>query len=110
MPTITTIKQHRYAGKLRKPGDTYDARGNQDARLIEAMGWGIKAMQMPEPVVQVPVMTYRTRAMTAEQPAEPERAKRKYTRRNKAADTESPEATPEDDQPQADQPGDSLGD
>lgn len=58
--SLVAIKAHRYAGKLRAPGDSYEARTTQDARLMKALKWAIDA-QLVAPAVHVPVA----------QPAEP---------------------------------------
>lgn len=45
MPKIPLVAQkaHVYAGKRRRPGDTYEARGVTDARLLVALGQAIEA-------------------------------------------------------------------
>lgn len=39
---LVAIKTHRYAGKLRKVGDTYRVNGKSDAKLMTALGWAMR--------------------------------------------------------------------
>ena len=52
---FVTTKQHRYRGKMRKIGDTYEIAGKSDARLVQALGWSIPA-PVVAPVVVAPVV------------------------------------------------------
>jgi len=66
MTEMITIKAHRYAGKMRAPGDKYEASG-QNEKLVKALGW---AKVAPPPDYFVP---------------EPEPKPRSYARRDLAA-------------------------
>lgn len=61
---FVTIKQHRYRGKLQKPGDKYEISGKSDARLVQAMGWSIPAPVIVAPVV-APAVAAKVRARVA---------------------------------------------
>lgn len=82
---FTTLKQHRYQGKLRKPGDEYEIPGQTVPTLYKALGWVIEAP--PKVFTPIPKPVYQTRAMKATETEvstdeEVVKPKRSYTRRN----------------------------
>lgn len=54
---FVTTKQHRYGGKMRKIGDTYEIAGKTVARLMQALG-----LSIPAPVIVTPVVAVKVQA------------------------------------------------
>lgn len=70
MPKIlmTCIKEVVFAGKRHKPGDPLEARGESEARVMEALK---KARRVTETAPIASAVVYNTRMMTAAAPAAP---------------------------------------
>jgi len=94
MPKISmvAIKTHVYANKRVQPGGSYEARGEGDARLMEALKNAKRAPQQrvaapaPAPAPVAPVLGgYKRRDMTAEPPRAP--AAKKVAAKKTAATT-----------------------
>ena len=61
MPTMKALKPHKFAGRIVRPGETYEAR-EDEAKTVRVLGWAIEADEQPRVRRQ-----YRRRDMTAEQ-------------------------------------------
>lgn len=105
---ITTIKPHVYAGRRRKPGDTYDVRGRSDLAIVKALGWGFEPPPMaPAPVpAPAPATAARSQYQRTDLVAEGTTAgevtpkpKRTYRRADLVA--EPPATSRKDDEPSA---------
>jgi hypothetical protein len=79
-----TTKQHRYQGKLRKPGDQYEIPGKTVPTLYKALGWVIDAPPKVEAPAPARSYSYSQGYEVAVKDANPQPAKpkRQYTRRN----------------------------
>lgn len=80
---VTALKPHTYAGKRRKPGDTYPVRGRSDLAVIKALGWGFEAPHIAPPAPVAQRQTYHRADLVAQAPT---KARRTYKRRDLVAD------------------------
>lgn len=93
---VICAKEHRYAGKLRKPGDRYELKGDGTDRAVLALGMARLAPPDSAPAADAPRATpgtYLRRDMvatdsTAVQARRTPAAKKTSTRRSKAETTE----------------------
>lgn len=79
---VQALRSHRYGGRLKSKGDTYEISDGSHLRLYKALGWVSEHVEplayvSPEPTYY---NTYYTRALQAEDAPKP---KRTYTRRKK---------------------------
>ncbi len=80
---LVSIKNHRYAGKKRKVGDTYQVRNSSDATLMKALGWAVpEVTEKPSAPVKT-VTAVKPSVDTTEEPVKPKRA---YKRRDMTAE------------------------
>lgn len=79
---VKALRGHRYGGKFKSKGDTYEIADGSHLRLFKALGWVSEHVE-PE-VVSAPALnyygSYYTRSLEAEDAPKP---KRTYTRRKK---------------------------
>jgi len=69
--TMITTQRHRYGGRTREIGDTYEVVGETHAKLVTALRWAQRAQE----------------EVSAEEPVKPKRAyTRKYQRRDLVAE------------------------
>lgn len=90
MPTMTTLKPHRYASRSLVPGDEFEASG-RDARILAALGRArlVEPPSAPagEPTQPADAEQRSEDAPPAEPPAdEAPKPKRKYKRRDMTAE------------------------
>lgn len=78
MKRMLTLKPHRFGGKLRKPGDEYEA-GRAHARIMQALGVATRA---PEPAPE-PINSF------FDEPVDLPKPKRKYTYKRRDLKAES---------------------
>lgn len=82
---LQTLKEHRWASKLRRPGDRYTA-SRSLARVAIALGWSAEFKPAPEPVKAAPVWpSYYTTSLQAETEEQPKK-KRTYRRRDQVSE------------------------
>lgn len=62
MPTMKALKPHKFAGRMVRPGETYEAK-DDEAKTVRALGWATDAEEQELPRQR---RTYRRRDMTAE--------------------------------------------
>lgn len=77
---VKALRGHRYGGKLKSKGDTYEIADGSHLRLFKALGWVSEHVE-PEPV-KAPEPTFYSSYYTRDLEAEV-KPKRTYTRRKK---------------------------
>lgn len=86
MPDLTAIKEHRYGGKQRFPGDDYTAT-EKDAKLLKAVGRAKDRAESPKSPVDLPAEVMSRNLEPVEEPnADPEPARGEYLRRDLTAE------------------------